>query len=135
MSKAGSRKALLTSAMIVAGIRLWLQVRGKTKTPFPEWVMGWGATFFFLSLLSEASPQTAGGLSLVIVTSDFLANGVGLTTDLSSIVTGAEKGKVFTDNPFGATPPTPAKPGRPGHPVHSPHHPPGPVPFPGLPAH
>ena len=56
MSRAAGRNALLTSAMIVAGIRMWNQLRGKTKTPFSEWAIGWGATFFILSVMSEVAP-------------------------------------------------------------------------------
>lgn len=107
MSNAGSKNALLTSAMLVAGIRLWMQLRGKTKTPFNEWVIGWGATFFFLALLSEASPQAAGGLSLVLAFSDFLVNGISLTTDVNSAITQSETNKgssVFVPAPFASQP-------------------------------
>jgi hypothetical protein len=106
MSKAGGRTALITSAMLVAGIRLWLQIRGKTTTPFSQWAIGWGATFFILSLLSEAAPSAAGSLSLVIATSDFLKNGVGLTTDISSLIgnteaVGSPATSPLVANPFG----------------------------------
>jgi hypothetical protein len=103
MKKAGGTGMLLTSAMIVAGIRLWMQVRGKTKTPFNEWAVGWGATFFFLALLSEVSPQAAGGLSLVVAFSDFLVNGVSLTSDLSSLTVGAEHTPILVPTPFAPT--------------------------------
>jgi hypothetical protein len=104
MNNAGGKTALLTSAMLVAGMRLWMQIRGKTTTPFNEWAIGWGATFFILSLVSEASPAGAGALSLVIVLADFLKNGVALTTDISSLVTESEKGAstsgTFVTAPF-----------------------------------
>jgi hypothetical protein len=108
MSKAGGRNALVTSALLVAGIRMWMQLRGKTKTPFNEWAIGWGATFFILALLSEASMTAAGSLSLVVAFSDFLVNGVSLTNDISSAITSNEKGTAgptFVAQPF-ATPPT-----------------------------
>lgn len=101
MSKAGGRNALIISALVVGGIRMWLQVRGKTKTPFVEWAIGWGATFFLLALLSEASPGAAGSLSLIIAVSDFVVNGVSLTTDVNSLVTGAESpSSIFVPTPF-----------------------------------
>lgn len=103
MTAAGSKRALLTSAIIIAGIRLWMQVRGKTKTPFVEWAVGWSALFFILALLSEAAPSAAGALSLVVVTSDFLVNGVSLTDDISSVIQGSEKGSTsntFVQHPF-----------------------------------
>lgn len=100
MDAAGGKSALLTSALIIAGIRLWMQLRGKTKTPFQEWAIGWGALFFILALLSEVSPSAAGSLSLVVVVSDFLVNGVSLTTDISSTITGSEKGSTFVQHPF-----------------------------------
>lgn len=105
MSKAGGRNALITSAMLVAGIRLWMQIRGKTKTPFQEWAIGWGATFFFLAVLSEAAPTAAGSLSLLIATSDFLINGVGLTQDITGLVSGTETSSDagFVANPFASS--------------------------------
>lgn len=123
MDRAASKNALITAAMIVAGIRLWLQVRGKTKTPFNEWAIGWGATFFFLAVLSEVSPTSAGSLSLVIAVSDFLANAVNLTTDIESLIgnaPGSNKssgGSVLVQQPFANTaqaqtnPPAPGKVG------------------------
>lgn len=106
MSAAGGKRALFTAALIVAGIRMWEQLRGTTKTPFPEWAVGWGATFFLLSVLSEMTPQGAGALSLVIVIGDVLVNGQSLFSDVSGAITGAEKGKpVLTQaSPFGPPP-------------------------------
>lgn len=106
MDKAGSKNALITAALIVAGIRLWLQVRGKTKTPFNEWAIGWGATFFFLAILSEVSPTSAGSLSLLIAISDFLANAVNLTTDIESLIKnapGSGPSNVLVQQPFANT--------------------------------
>jgi ABC-type uncharacterized transport system permease subunit len=100
VNKNSAKNLMLTSALIVAGIRMWMQVRGKTKTPFSEWVIGFGATFFALSLLSEVSPAGAGSLSLLVAVSDFLINGVSLTTDLSGLVTGAVKGNILVAQPF-----------------------------------
>lgn len=106
MSAAGGKRALLTAALIVAGIRLWMQLRGTTKTPFQEWAIGWGAFFFLMAVLSEVSPQGAGSLSLIVVVGDTLKNGASLATDVSSSITGAETGQsVFTATPFAATTP------------------------------
>ena len=127
MSKAGGRTALMTSALIVAGIRMWSQLRGKSQTPFSEWAIGWGATFFILSLLSEVAPTAAGSLSLIVAFSDFLKNGVSLTTDISSIITNAQGNPagspgqqqtttptVFVQHPFAPTTTT-AQNGRKGN--------------------
>lgn len=103
MSKDAGRGALITSAMIVAGIRMWMQLRGKTKTPFNEWAIGWGATYFILALISEVSATAAGSLALVVAFSDFLVNGVGLTTDISAAITGTEGGSTFVQAPFAPT--------------------------------
>jgi hypothetical protein len=90
--------------MVVAAIRLWTQVRGKSKTPFHEWAVGWGALFFMLALLSEAAPGTANSLAILVAFTDFLVNGVNLTTDLSNIITGSETGNVLVDQPFSGMP-------------------------------
>lgn len=100
MKKSGGQTALITAAMVIAGIRLWSQLRGKAKTPFNEWAIGWGAMFFTLALLSEVAPTAAGALAWIAVVSDFLQNGVSLTTDVSSIITGQEKGDTFVPQPF-----------------------------------
>lgn len=114
MSAAGGKRALLTAALVVAGVRLWMQVRGKTKTPFAEWAIGWGALFFILSLMSEASPQAAGTLALTVVTGDILVNGTSLLTDISGSITSAEKGTpTLTPTPFAGQPATQASSGKP----------------------
>lgn len=92
---------LLTAAMVVAVIRAWEQLRGKAKTPFPEWAVGWGATFFLLSLLSDVSPEGAGMLAWIIVVSEFLAKGTSLTKDVSGAIVGAEQQQpLFVDQPL-----------------------------------
>lgn len=103
MKADNAKSALVTAAMIVAAIRLWMQVRGKTKTPFIEWAIGWGALFFILSLVAEASPAAATSLAFIVVVSDFLKNGVSLTKDISSVVSGSESGNVFVATPFAST--------------------------------
>lgn len=104
MNTSQAKSLLLTSAMLVAGIRLWMQIRGKAKTPFNEWAVGWGATFFVLSLMSEVAPTGAGMLALLVAVADFLNNGVSLTTDLTNVVTGSEKGPILTAQPFSGQP-------------------------------
>ena len=92
---------VVTSAAMIAGIRLWMQVRGKTKTPFAEWAVGFGALMVFLAVMAEWAPQAAGPLAGTIVVGDFLQNGASLFEDLSSIITGGEKGSVLVTSPFG----------------------------------
>ena len=116
MGAAGGKRMLVTAALLVAGIRMWMQVRGKAKTPFAEWAIGWGALFFLLSIFSEAYPAGAGSLALTIVVGDVLVNGTSLFTDISGAITGAEKGQpVLAPTPFGplaATTTVPSKNGR-----------------------
>jgi hypothetical protein len=92
---------VVTSAAMIAGIRLWMQVRGKTKTPFAEWAVGFGALMVFLAVMAEWAPQAAGPLAGTIVVGDFLQNGASLFEDLSGIITGGEKGSVLVTSPFG----------------------------------
>lgn len=100
MSPQASKTALITSAMVVATIRIWTQLRGKARTPFNEWAIGWGATFFILALLTDVIPVAGGALAMVVAGSDFLRNGVSLTTDISNVITGREKGDTFVPHPF-----------------------------------
>lgn len=105
------RDGLITAALIVAGIRMWSQLRGKATTPFNQWAIGWGATFFMLSLIAEVSESAAGALALIIAVSDFLKNGVSLTTDVSNVVTGqatgGASGSTFVAQPFSGQQATP----------------------------
>lgn len=99
------QRMIVTAALIVAGIRLWMQMRGKTKTPFPEWAIGWGALFLLLSLGAEISPEASGMLALTVVVGDFLMNGTSLFNDVTSSITDAQKGKgVFSATPFSGAP-------------------------------
>ena len=99
---------VITAAALVAGIRLWMQVRGKTKTPFAEWAVGFGALFVFLALMAEWAPYAAGPLAGVIVVGDVLQNGASLFEDISTDVTGTDSGgQILTATPFAATPTTP----------------------------
>ena len=95
---------VVTSAAMIAGIRLWMQVRGKTKTPFAEWAVGFGALMVFLAVMAEWAPAAAAPLAGTIVVGDFLQNGASLFEDLSKIITGQEKGSVLSTTPFSSTP-------------------------------
>lgn len=97
------KRWVVTAAMLVAGIRLWMQVRGKTKTPFSEWVIGWGALFFFLSMMAEVYPAAAAPLAGTVVVSDFLVNGSSLFNDLAGLVNGTLQGPILVDDPFSPT--------------------------------
>lgn len=87
--------SLLTAAMVIAAIRIWTQMRGKAKTPFVEWAIGWGALFFILALLASVSPLAAAMLAWLVAIADFLTNGVSLTQDISTSITQAEKGQTI----------------------------------------
>lgn len=97
-------RSLLTAFAIIGGIRLWMQIRGTTKTPFTSWAIGYGALFVMLSLAAEAYPPAAGALAGTIVVGDLLVNGSSLFEDISSAITGAEKGQSILDpTPFSAS--------------------------------
>lgn len=85
------KNGIITAAIVLGGMRLWLQLRGKTKTPFEEWFIGYGALFFVIALFSEASPGGASMFAWLVVLADFLENGESLTTDISSAIVQAEK--------------------------------------------
>lgn len=94
------RRLVLTSAILVAGLRMWMQLRGKTKTPFGEWAVGWGVTYFFLALISEEYERAAGTLAAIIAVGAFLQNGTTLFKDMTGAVSG---GAGFVPTPFTAT--------------------------------
>jgi hypothetical protein len=98
----GGKSWVITSAVIIAGIRLWMQVRGKTKTPFAEWAVGYCALFFFLAIMSEWAEPAAASLAGIVVVGDVLTNGSSLFEDVSTVVTGTEAGgQILTPTPFG----------------------------------
>ena len=99
------KRAIIFGMLVVVAIRMWMQLRGKTKTPFNEWAIGFGALFFILALLSEISENGASSLALLVALSDFLINGESLTTDVSNVISGSETSNspVFVPTPFAAT--------------------------------
>jgi len=114
---------VITSAALIAGVRMWMQIRGKTKTPFSEWVVGFGALFVILAVMAEWAPAAAGPLAGTIVVGDFLVNGASLFDDISSVVTGTETaagsstpvskggGSITEPTPFTTSTSTPASGG------------------------
>ncbi len=96
------KRWVITAALLVAGIRMWMQVRGKTKTPFAEWVIGWGALFFFLAMMAEVYPAAAAPLAGTVVVGDFLTNGASLFDDLTGLVSGTLTGPILVNEPFAA---------------------------------
>lgn len=65
---------VIVSAATVGGCYAYLKWQGKTQTPVSEFVTAWGVVFFSLSLVATAVPGLAGGLALIIMTSDLLGN-------------------------------------------------------------
>ena len=103
------KRWVLTAALIVAAIRMWQEIRATTKTPFPEWAVGWGALFFLLSILSEVAEGPAAYLATMVVLGDLLTNGASLFTDVNKAVTGTETGTLFPGVPGAATAPSTQK--------------------------
>jgi hypothetical protein len=107
----GGKRWVITAAVLIAGIRLWMQIRDKTKTPFSEWVVGYCALFFFLAIMSEGGrtwETAAASLAGIVVVGDLLTNGASLFEDVNTVVAGTEKGgQILTPTPFATPPGTP----------------------------
>lgn len=95
------KKAIITVAIVVGGIRLWMQLRGKTTTPFSEWAIGYGVLIIFLAFLAESYPPAAAPLAGTVIVGDVLKNGAGLFEDITAAIGQAGSGQsIFKSNPF-----------------------------------
>lgn len=74
MNKENGQRWLITSAFVVGGVYAYMKWRGRTQTPVSEFATAWGAVFFILALVTEASPQVGGAFSVLVMVSDLLAN-------------------------------------------------------------
>lgn len=98
------KQAIITVALVVGGIRLWMQIRGKTKTPFSEWAIGYGVLMIFLAFLVESYPPAAGALAGTVVVGDFLKNGSALFDDITQALGQATSGQsLFVAKPFASS--------------------------------
>jgi hypothetical protein len=60
--------------------------------PPGTWVVGWGVTWFTISMLALASPSTAGSFSLLIIVSTILLNGQHIGKDVGARLNTKKKG-------------------------------------------
>lgn len=77
---------IVTTAIILGGMRVWLQLHGQTTSTFRQWVIGFGALMFGLAVLSEWSAAAAGGFALLIVVTDLIENGKPLFDSITSAI-------------------------------------------------
>jgi hypothetical protein len=104
MDRSAADHAVLASAIVTGGVwgyRKLVEPTASTKetsgsalkrlaglepTPAPtsQFLVGFAFTFLTLSLLLEASPETAGAFSILIATGSILTNGVTIFNDIGS---------------------------------------------------
>jgi hypothetical protein len=86
----GAKRWLVVSALIVAGVWGYRRMREGPAAvlDFPRFATAWGATYFTLALVAEASPRGAAAFSLLVATGDVLAQGSQLFGDVSSAAAG-----------------------------------------------
>jgi hypothetical protein len=96
----GAKRWLVVSALIVAGVWGYRRMREGPAAvlDFPRFATAWGATYFTLALVAEASPRGAAAFSLLVATGDVLAQGSQLFGDVSSAAAEREReGRVQAD--------------------------------------
>jgi hypothetical protein len=86
VSKRGSEQAIVTSAVVVAGVYAYMRFSGKTTTSFASFGTAWGVVFFILALGSQAAPGAAGAFAILVATADLLANGQKLASTATSAI-------------------------------------------------
>lgn len=74
MTKGSGQRWLITSATVVGGTYAYMKWQGRTDTPVQEFVTAWGAVYFVLALVTEASPQFGGAFAALVMVSDLLDN-------------------------------------------------------------
>lgn len=105
MTEQGANKAIVVSALTVAGIYAY---RRATETPGPaggslgralfsdfgksapvpvaQFVTAWGFTFLILSLVATAAPGLGGSFAILVAVADALGNAGQLADDVSTKV-------------------------------------------------
>lgn len=108
MTEKGAEKAVVTSALIVAGIYAYRsliepnspkptggssrvqQLAGKGSPPtIGVFITAWGMTFLVISTIASAAPGLGGSLALLVATGDMIGNLGQLAADINKKVTAA----------------------------------------------
>ena len=127
MDANGAEKAILGSAIVVAGVwgyRKMVEplataepgvgtlkaIAGMSSVPASasEFAVAFGFSYLALSLIAEAAPDVAGAFAILIATGSILANGQSLFSDVSGQV-GAKKAAGVKVTPAKTSPTVPAK--------------------------
>lgn len=95
MSRQGAERALVISALIVAGTYGYRLVTeghastggsllGRGAPPnIGRFITGWGFAFLVLAIITEAAPPLGGSLSILVATGDVLANARQVAGDVN----------------------------------------------------
>lgn len=104
MTERGAEKAIITSALIVAGIYTYRVItEGTSSTPtsggkisqlagkgspatLGVFITGWGATFLVISVIAAAAPGLGGAMALLVATGDAIGNLGQLAADINKKV-------------------------------------------------
>ena len=119
MERAGAEKAVIGSAIVVAGV--WgyrklveplasatdvtetslSKLAGLSTIPASsaEFAVGFGFTYMILAILVDASPDVAGAFAILIATGSILTNGQSVFGDISAQTAKATPAKAFTGSP------------------------------------
>jgi hypothetical protein len=100
MTRDGAERALVVSALVVAGTYAYRLVteghssKGGSLTGLGappnvgRFVTGWGFAFLVLAIITEASPPFGGALSILVASGDVLANFGQVAADVSQKTSG-----------------------------------------------
>jgi hypothetical protein len=72
VSPRGAQRAVVTSALIVAGLYGYLKWSGKDATPLSQFAVAYGAVFMILALGVEVAPAPAGAFAILVAVGDLL---------------------------------------------------------------
>lgn len=87
-----AQSAVALSAFVIAGIFAYRKLTeqalpNNAKNPVPQtahFVIGFGFTFIFLSLMAQAAPTFGGMMAILVATGDFLVNGQAILSDVTT---------------------------------------------------
>lgn len=108
MTKDGADQAVVVSAVTVAGIYAYRKLiepavpaTGKhgiaslvgvgAPAPLGRFIVGYGVSFFVISLMATADPNFGGWMAILLMTAALLANGMSLSADVNNRLTTAKK--------------------------------------------
>lgn len=92
MTETGAHQAVTISALTVGGVYFLRKLtpgsaeRTTTVPPLGRWLIGFGVSFFAISVLATISPGLGGWMAILLAAGTLLINGTDIATEIQGRV-------------------------------------------------